>query len=294
MRPSVVASPSHRVAATDPAARSAPAARARGGASRRRTGRRSSRSAPSWQGVAPTRGGGWVVMTRPCRRTGLGRQARALLPDLRDLDPAQLPQLPRSRRFPNRLRGGLRDECREHLCAPRALLRHVRCRFRAPHQYRRRCPACAGGRGYAAVGDALTQRMPHGSVIKYHAVCDRPFRRDAGLSGEAAGDTPAVKVIYGATPPGVNQPGILLAFIEGADGLALSAATRQRVATRSPRCSRITSASRRVRRSRSWNVTGPRRNGRAVATARTCHRARGPRSALLCASRSVHSLGRSS
>ncbi|MGB9013327.1 MAG: FAD-dependent oxidoreductase, partial [Aeromicrobium sp.] len=71
--------------------------------------------------------------------------------------------------------------------------------------------------------DALTQRMPHGSVIKCHAVYDRPFWREEGLSGEATGDTFPVKVIFDATPPGTGQPGILLAFIEGADGLALGA-----------------------------------------------------------------------
>lgn len=75
-----------------------------------------------------------------------------------------------------------------------------------------------------AVRDSLTQRSPHGSVIKCHAVYDRPFWREAGLSGEAAGDTAPVKVIFDATPPGADQPGVLLAFIEGADGLALSAA----------------------------------------------------------------------
>lgn len=76
-----------------------------------------------------------------------------------------------------------------------------------------------------ALRDSLTQRSPHGCVVKCHAVYDRPFWRDAGLSGEAAGDTAPVKVIFDATPPGEGQPGILLAFIEGADGLALSAAS---------------------------------------------------------------------
>ncbi len=61
-------------------------------------------------------------------------------------------------------------------------------------------------------------------MIKCHAVYDRPFWREDGLSGEAAGDTSPVKVIFDATPPGTDQPGVLLAFIEGADGLALSGA----------------------------------------------------------------------
>ncbi len=75
-----------------------------------------------------------------------------------------------------------------------------------------------------AIRDSLTQRMPQGSVIKSHSVYDRPFWRDDGLSAEAAGDTSPVKVMFDATPPGDGQPGIIVAFIEGADGLAMSAA----------------------------------------------------------------------
>jgi monoamine oxidase len=73
--------------------------------------------------------------------------------------------------------------------------------------------------------DALTQRMPQGSVIKCHAVYDRPFWQDAGLSGEAAGDTAPVKVVFDATPPGQGSPGVLVAFIEGADAIRLSSAS---------------------------------------------------------------------
>jgi monoamine oxidase len=74
--------------------------------------------------------------------------------------------------------------------------------------------------------DALTQRLPHGSVIKCHAVYDRPFWRDAGLRGEAAGDTSPVKVVFEATPPS-GSPGILVAFVEGADALLLSRTSPQ-------------------------------------------------------------------
>ena len=73
--------------------------------------------------------------------------------------------------------------------------------------------------------DALTQRMPQGSVIKCHAVYDRPFWRDAGLNGEAVGDTAPVKVVFDGTPPGDGSPGVLVAFIEAADAIRLSAAT---------------------------------------------------------------------
>jgi monoamine oxidase len=73
--------------------------------------------------------------------------------------------------------------------------------------------------------DALTQRMPQGSVIKCHAVYDRPFWRDAGLSGEAAGDTAPVKVVFDGTPPVDGSPGVLVGFIEGADAIRLSSAS---------------------------------------------------------------------
>ena len=73
--------------------------------------------------------------------------------------------------------------------------------------------------------DALTQRMPQGSVIKCQAVYDRPFWRDAGLSGEAVGDTAPVKVIFDGTPPGDGSPGVLTSFIEAADAIRLSTAT---------------------------------------------------------------------
>ncbi len=72
--------------------------------------------------------------------------------------------------------------------------------------------------------DALTQRMPQGSVIKCHAVYDQPFWRDAGLSGEAAGDTAPVKVVFDGTPPEDGAPGVLVAFVEGADAIRLSSA----------------------------------------------------------------------
>jgi monoamine oxidase len=72
--------------------------------------------------------------------------------------------------------------------------------------------------------DALTQRIPQGSVIKCQAVYDRPFWRDAGLSGEAVGDTAPVKVIFDGTPRGDGSPGVLTSFIEAADAIRLSAA----------------------------------------------------------------------
>src|SRR5262249_22171576 len=64
--------------------------------------------------------------------------------------------------------------------------------------------------------DQLTQRVPMGSVIKCEAVYDRPFWRDAGLSGQATSDTGAAKITFDNTPQD-GSPGVLLGFIEGAD-----------------------------------------------------------------------------
>ncbi len=86
-------------------------------------------------------------------------------------------------------------------------------------------PTLAGRLKYdppmSARRDNLTQRMPHGTVIKCHAVYETPFWRADGLSGECAGDEAVVKVIFDATPPG-SGVGALLFFIEGSEGLKYS------------------------------------------------------------------------
>ena len=69
-------------------------------------------------------------------------------------------------------------------------------------------PPLPGGR------DQLTQRFPMGNVIKCQAVYDRPFWRDAGLTGQAVGNRDPVRITFDNTPPG-GSPGILLGFIEG-------------------------------------------------------------------------------
>src|SRR5262249_58520024 len=63
--------------------------------------------------------------------------------------------------------------------------------------------------------DQLPQRLPAGSVIKCHAVYDTPFWRDAGLTGQAAGDHGPVKIVFDNSPP-EGTPGVLLAFLEAA------------------------------------------------------------------------------
>jgi monoamine oxidase len=69
--------------------------------------------------------------------------------------------------------------------------------------------------------DQLTQRLPMGAVIKCHAVYERPFWRDEGLSGQATTDVGPVKVTFDNSPPS-GSPGVLLAFVEGANARALS------------------------------------------------------------------------
>lgn len=59
-----------------------------------------------------------------------------------------------------------------------------------------------------------------GAVIKFLAVYERPFWRDAGLSGMAISDTGPVTVTFDSSPP-QGIPGVLLGFIEGHDARAL-------------------------------------------------------------------------
>lgn len=68
--------------------------------------------------------------------------------------------------------------------------------------------------GLPAARDQLTQRLPMGSVIKCHAIYDRPFWRDDGRTGQATSDTGPVKITYDNSPPSA-RPGVLLGFIEG-------------------------------------------------------------------------------
>jgi monoamine oxidase len=79
-------------------------------------------------------------------------------------------------------------------------------------------PTVAGRIGYrpAMPGwrNQLTQRVPMGSVIKFHALYDQPFWRDEGLSGFAVSDDGPVSVVYD-TSPDAGSPGVLVGFIEG-------------------------------------------------------------------------------
>ncbi|BDP40570.1 putative flavin-containing monoamine oxidase AofH [Deinococcus aetherius] len=69
----------------------------------------------------------------------------------------------------------------------------------------------------------LQQRLPMGAVVKFMAVYDRPFWRDAGLSGMAISDEGPVTVTFDNSPP-QGSPGVLLGFIEGGEARALMGA----------------------------------------------------------------------
>jgi monoamine oxidase len=75
--------------------------------------------------------------------------------------------------------------------------------------------------GLPAARDQLTQRLPMGAVIKCHAIYERPFWRDDGLTGQATTDVGPVKITFDNSPPS-GSPGVLLAFVEGANARALS------------------------------------------------------------------------
>lgn len=73
-----------------------------------------------------------------------------------------------------------------------------------------------------AVRDALTQRVPMGSVIKCMAIYDEPFWRADGLSGQAASVPGPARVVFDNTPRS-GSPGILLGFLEGRQARELGA-----------------------------------------------------------------------
>jgi monoamine oxidase len=65
--------------------------------------------------------------------------------------------------------------------------------------------------------DQLTQRIPMGTVIKVQCLYETPFWREDGLTGQVTCDTGAIRITFDNTPA-TGAPGILLSFIEGAEG----------------------------------------------------------------------------
>jgi monoamine oxidase len=64
--------------------------------------------------------------------------------------------------------------------------------------------------------DQLTQRYGQGTLTKVAAVYDRPFWRDAGLTGFAASTSGPVVATFDDSPPG-GKPGIVFGFVGGDD-----------------------------------------------------------------------------
>lgn len=61
--------------------------------------------------------------------------------------------------------------------------------------------------------DALAQRMPMGSVIKWYVAYEKPFWRERGWNGYANRALPPINVCYDVTPP-EGKPGLLVGFID--------------------------------------------------------------------------------
>jgi monoamine oxidase len=62
--------------------------------------------------------------------------------------------------------------------------------------------------------DQLHQRVPMGALLKCEVVYDRPFWRDAGMSGFVISDTGPANLVFDNTPP-EGSPGIIFAFLGG-------------------------------------------------------------------------------
>lgn len=63
--------------------------------------------------------------------------------------------------------------------------------------------------------ETLFGRLPLGTLMKVEAVYERPFWRDAGLSGMAVNLQGPVRSMFDNTPPGDGAPGVLMGFIGG-------------------------------------------------------------------------------
>jgi monoamine oxidase len=62
--------------------------------------------------------------------------------------------------------------------------------------------------------DQLAQHAPMGSVTKVHAVYDRPFWRDDGLSGQVVADAGALRATFDDSPDDGSH-GVIVGFIAG-------------------------------------------------------------------------------
>lgn len=84
-------------------------------------------------------------------------------------------------------------------------------------------PTLAGRIAYEpalpAARDQLTQRMPAGSVIKFHVVYEEPWWRNEGLSGQVVALGEPIGVTFDCSPPD-GEVGIVTGFFEGAQAIA--------------------------------------------------------------------------
>lgn len=71
----------------------------------------------------------------------------------------------------------------------------------------------------------LIQGCPMGATIKVHAIYNRPFWRDEGLSGIGQGNLPTVEFTADSSEPSDDALGILTAFIAGRRAVELARAT---------------------------------------------------------------------
>jgi monoamine oxidase len=66
--------------------------------------------------------------------------------------------------------------------------------------------------------DQLTQRMPAGSVIKFHVVYDSPWWRDDGLNGQVLAVGDLIDVTFDGSPADGSR-GVITGFFEGAQAI---------------------------------------------------------------------------
>jgi monoamine oxidase len=68
--------------------------------------------------------------------------------------------------------------------------------------------------GMTDLRNQLMQRIPQGTLRKFEAVYEKPFWRDAKLSGQALSNIGPIKATFDASPKG-GSPGVILGFIGG-------------------------------------------------------------------------------
>jgi monoamine oxidase len=87
-------------------------------------------------------------------------------------------------------------------------------------------PVLAGRIHYARAlpfqRDQLTQRYPQGTLTKVAAVYDKPFWRDAGLTGQILDTGGPVSATFDDSPPD-GSPGVLFGFVGGDNARAYNA-----------------------------------------------------------------------